>query len=165
YGMGREISKNGDVYSFGIMLLELFTGRRPTDDMFKDGLSLHSFAATSLVTDQVMQIVDPTLLVPVQFHDIEDLLINGDMEAKLCEALTGIIKLAVACSSESPKERTEIKLVLKMLQSIKNLYFYLKIGYIIKKQGKGYNQLHETKDRFYNSEIRIMKSKRSGYGE
>ncbi|XP_026442138.1 probable LRR receptor-like serine/threonine-protein kinase At3g47570 [Papaver somniferum] len=163
YGMGTEISKNGDIYSFGILLLELFTGRRPTDNMFKDGLSLHSFAATSLLTDRVMQIVDPILLVPVQFqsqHDIiDDLLINGDMEAKLCEALTRIVKLAAACSSESPKARMEIVQVVKMLKSIKNLYFYLKIGYIIKKQGKGYNHLQERNERIYNSEIRIMKPK------
>ncbi|RZC92669.1 hypothetical protein C5167_007591 [Papaver somniferum] len=113
YGMGTEISKNGDIYSFGILLLELFTGRRPTDDQFKDGLSLHNLAATSLLTDRVMQIVDPILLVPLQFqsqHDIiEDLLIHGDMEANLSEALTRIVKLAVACSGESPKVRMETK--------------------------------------------------------
>lgn len=34
----------GDAYSFGITLLEMFTGRAPTDDMFREGLSLHLFA-------------------------------------------------------------------------------------------------------------------------
>lgn len=43
YGMGGEASTFGDVHSFGIILLEMVTGKRPTDDMFKDGLDLHGF--------------------------------------------------------------------------------------------------------------------------
>ncbi|XP_058110878.1 probable LRR receptor-like serine/threonine-protein kinase At3g47570 [Magnolia sinica] len=41
YGMGGNVSTSGDVYSYGILLLGLFAGKRPTEDMFKDGLSLH----------------------------------------------------------------------------------------------------------------------------
>ncbi|XP_058072558.1 probable LRR receptor-like serine/threonine-protein kinase At3g47570 isoform X2 [Magnolia sinica] len=37
-------------------------GKRPTDDMFKDGLSLHEFAKMAL-PDQVMRIADPSLLL------------------------------------------------------------------------------------------------------
>ncbi|CAL2267945.1 unnamed protein product [Prunus armeniaca] len=40
YGMGGQVSFLGDIYSFGIPLLEMFTGKRPTDDMFRDGLSI-----------------------------------------------------------------------------------------------------------------------------
>ncbi|KAK8599590.1 hypothetical protein V6N13_077508 [Hibiscus sabdariffa] len=40
YGMGQEISTHGDVYSYGIVLMELFTGKRPTDSMFTGELSL-----------------------------------------------------------------------------------------------------------------------------
>ncbi|XP_058099922.1 probable LRR receptor-like serine/threonine-protein kinase At3g47570 [Magnolia sinica] len=60
YGMGRKASMHGDVYSYGILLLEMFTGKRPTDEMFKDGLSLHQFVKTAL-PDGVMDIVDPRL--------------------------------------------------------------------------------------------------------
>ncbi|XP_026427797.1 probable LRR receptor-like serine/threonine-protein kinase At3g47570 [Papaver somniferum] len=123
YGMGRAVSTNGDLYSFGILLLELFTGRRPTANMFKDGLTLHSFAKTALTSDRFMQIVDHTLVIlQNNDDDYENVIINGEKNAKLCEALTDIIELGVSCSAETPKERMEMKLVVQGLQSIKNVF-------------------------------------------
>jgi hypothetical protein len=40
---GGHISTAADVYSFGVVLLEIFIERRPTDDMFKDGMSIAKF--------------------------------------------------------------------------------------------------------------------------
>ena len=48
YGMGNEVSIYGDVYSYGILLLEMFTGKIPTDNMFHDSLSLHDFVKETL---------------------------------------------------------------------------------------------------------------------
>lgn len=48
----------GDIHSYGILLVEMFTGKRPTDDMFKDGLSMHQFTAMAL-PDHVMDVVEP----------------------------------------------------------------------------------------------------------
>ncbi|KAL0359186.1 UNVERIFIED_CONTAM: Arginyl-tRNA--protein transferase 1 [Sesamum angustifolium] len=63
YGMGGAVSISGDVYSYGILLLEMFTGKRPTDELFRDGLSLHEHAKIALSLNQVMNIVNPTLLL------------------------------------------------------------------------------------------------------
>ena len=61
YGMGNEVSTYGDIYSYGILLLEMFTGKRPTDNMFKDSLNFHDFVKANL-PKRVVDIVDPLLL-------------------------------------------------------------------------------------------------------
>ena len=59
--MGDETSIEADAYSYRILLLEMFLGKRPNDDMFKDGLNLHNFAKMAL-PEKLVQIVDPILL-------------------------------------------------------------------------------------------------------
>ena len=44
--MGCKVSVEGNIYSFGIILLEMITGKRPTDEMFKEGINLQSFVDT-----------------------------------------------------------------------------------------------------------------------
>ncbi|XP_054793495.1 probable LRR receptor-like serine/threonine-protein kinase At3g47570 [Prosopis cineraria] len=61
YGTGGEVSTQGDGYSFGILLLELLTGRRPIDEMFAGGINLHKYVKIAL-PDKLSQIVDPVLL-------------------------------------------------------------------------------------------------------
>ncbi|XP_039141952.1 probable LRR receptor-like serine/threonine-protein kinase At3g47570 [Dioscorea cayenensis subsp. rotundata] len=43
YGFGSEVSTMGDVYSYGILVLELLTGKRPVDESFKDGMTMRKF--------------------------------------------------------------------------------------------------------------------------
>ncbi|CAL5424552.1 unnamed protein product [Camellia sinensis] len=61
YRMGGKVSADGDLYCYGILLLEMFTGRRPTNEPFKDNFNLHNFVKRSL-PDQVMGIVDQSAL-------------------------------------------------------------------------------------------------------
>ncbi|KAK3226163.1 hypothetical protein Dsin_006025 [Dipteronia sinensis] len=58
YGMGSQVSTYGDVYSYGILLLEMFTAKRPADEMFKDGLDLHSFVQMAL-PERTSEVLDP----------------------------------------------------------------------------------------------------------
>ncbi|GLT97618.1 hypothetical protein SLE2022_151740 [Rubroshorea leprosula] len=43
YGLGKRASTQGDVYSFGVLVLEIVSGRRPTDVLFDEGSSLHQW--------------------------------------------------------------------------------------------------------------------------
>ncbi|KAL5993952.1 hypothetical protein ACLOJK_038309 [Asimina triloba] len=60
-GLGSRLSTRADVYSYGILLLEMFTGKKPTDNLFKDGFNLNKFVS-ALLENQLAKIVDPSLL-------------------------------------------------------------------------------------------------------
>ncbi|KAI6678599.1 hypothetical protein NL676_039395 [Syzygium grande] len=121
YGLGSAVSTQGDVYSFGVLVLEIFTGKRPTDDMFTNGLDLHRFAKAALV-DGVEKVINPVL-----FQEIKELekrqTVAPKWKNKSCcniqECLVSIIEIGVACSFESPKERMGISDALTKLQIIR----------------------------------------------
>ena len=61
YGMGNKVSTYGDVYSYGILLFEMFTGKKPTNNNFQDGFNLHDYVKVAL-PERVINIIDPILL-------------------------------------------------------------------------------------------------------
>ncbi|GJS64101.1 leucine-rich repeat protein [Tanacetum coccineum] len=108
YGMGSEMTSSGDVYSFGILLLELMTGKKPTDGMFNEGLSIHKFASMAL-PDHVTDVID------------DDAIVLQTTEAnakKVEECLVATIKIGVSCSVDSPSQRMKTEIVVTELQRI-----------------------------------------------
>ena len=59
--MSGWASAEGDVHSYGILLLEMFTGRRPTSEAFRDGLTLYDYVEMSF-PERVMEVMDPHLI-------------------------------------------------------------------------------------------------------
>ncbi|XP_043696280.1 probable LRR receptor-like serine/threonine-protein kinase At3g47570 [Telopea speciosissima] len=124
YGMGGRATIQGDVFSYGILLLEMFTGKRPTDQMFINDLNLHSFTKAALPVN-VMQVLDPILLPKEeQREEIEEGAINrpegpSHMIDKLQDCITSIIEIALQCSMELPRERMQMNDVVRKLHLIK----------------------------------------------
>ncbi|KAI3799976.1 hypothetical protein L1987_35282 [Smallanthus sonchifolius] len=118
YGVGNEMTKEGDIYSFGILLLEMMTGRRPTDPIFQEGLNLHGYVKLAL-PDGLMEIIEPTLL---SIHMEAANMNHGysrDEARKLKRLEEGMISLArigLACSMESPTERMNTSNMVHELQ-------------------------------------------------
>nr|XP_023921823.1 probable LRR receptor-like serine/threonine-protein kinase At3g47570 [Quercus suber] len=122
YDMGNEVSPYGDVYSYGILLLEMFTGKRPTDNIFQDDFNLHDYVKATL-PEQVIEIVDPILHWEreegeTQMNDIT----SNEYQIpslKIQECMILILEIGVACSVTFPRERMNMGAVIIGLHSIR----------------------------------------------
>ncbi|KAL1545016.1 non-specific serine/threonine protein kinase [Salvia divinorum] len=107
YGNEGVVSSACDVYSYGILLMETFTRKQPTDDMFGGELSLRSWI-DAMLPNAVNQIVDSTLMREEEEHYTEKM-----------QCVSSIFALAMACTVQSPKDRMNMKYVLTALEKIK----------------------------------------------
>ncbi|KAA8535562.1 hypothetical protein F0562_030552 [Nyssa sinensis] len=107
YGSEGRVSTRGDIFSYGIMLLETFTRKKPTDEMFTGELSLRHWVNASLL-DNLMEVVDCSLLR----------MEKGDMTATQ-DSVLAIMELGLECCKELPEERNDIQEVVSKLNKIK----------------------------------------------
>lgn len=114
YGEGFAISTAGDIYSLGILLLEIFTGRSPTDDMFRDSPGLHKFTEDSL-PDRALEIVDSTIWLHKEPKD-------NITRNRFQECLSSVFRLGVSCSKQQPRERPSIRDVALEMHIIRDAY-------------------------------------------
>eukprot|EP00253_Pinus_taeda_P020251 PITA_20251 len=110
YGLGGAVSSQGDVYSYGILLLEILTRKQPTSGMFIGDLNLHSWVNLAF-PDRVKEVIDNDLFIEVGSDDFE--------ENKVCKCLVSLLRVGLLCSKHSPNERPTMKFVVMALESIK----------------------------------------------
>uniref|UniRef100_A0ACD5XSB2 Uncharacterized protein n=1 Tax=Avena sativa TaxID=4498 RepID=A0ACD5XSB2_AVESA len=95
YGLGGRPSVRGDVYSFGVMLLELLTGKRPTDVIFSEGLTLHDWVRRHYPHDLAGAVAHASWRQAV-----------FDGTAPVADmAVVELIELGLACTQYSPALR------------------------------------------------------------
>ncbi|XP_057785112.1 probable LRR receptor-like serine/threonine-protein kinase At3g47570 [Salvia miltiorrhiza] len=108
FGSEGMVSSNGDVYSFGILLVEMFTSKKPTDDMFNGEMNIKEWVENALEENAISGIVAVGLL------SREDPLFWGKLEC-----VESIFDLAMKCLAFSPRERIKMMEAVAPLQKIK----------------------------------------------
>ncbi|KAA8537815.1 hypothetical protein F0562_027605 [Nyssa sinensis] len=116
YGMGGRPSTAGDVYSYGIMLLELFTGKKPTNESFMGGLSLKKWVQMAFPAN-VEQVLDPELLSLTDELSQDDQFVSPETQS---DCLITIIGVGLSCTADSPGERISMSDVLHKLKSVRD---------------------------------------------
>ncbi|XP_031396073.1 probable serine/threonine-protein kinase PBL5 [Punica granatum] len=100
YFMHGKVSDRVDVYAFGVVILELLSGRKPIGGEYPKGQeSLVMWVKPILQSGKVSRLLDPSL--------------GSDYDH---ERIRRMVLAATLCVEHSPQTRPEINLVLKFLQ-------------------------------------------------
>lgn len=101
YMQSGRATEKGDVYSYGVMLLELISGKRPTDSLLiKKGLNLVSWATSCIKSNQIQDLVERNCLEEVSIERIES-----------------VLQIALQCISPAPEERPTMDRVVQLLEA------------------------------------------------
>ncbi|KAI4965177.1 hypothetical protein ZWY2020_055278 [Hordeum vulgare] len=120
YGSTGKASRMSNVFSYGIMMLEVFTGKRPTDPLFREELSLRQWVTEAFPT-RLKDVVDNEILS----HEIKSNCHAGNDSTSreqsiiLNACLASVIELSLQCSSVIPDERTPMDKVVVKLNKVK----------------------------------------------
>ncbi|KAJ6812311.1 putative LRR receptor-like serine/threonine-protein kinase [Iris pallida] len=115
YGLTGGVTIKGDVYSFGILFLELVTGKKPVDIMFNEELNMRQWV-NNAYPNAVMEIVDNNIL-RTDFTNLQQHFDGVDI---LRRCLSSIIDVGLHCTKDLPNERLLMRDVVPRLQEIKN---------------------------------------------
>ncbi|XP_040948185.1 receptor kinase-like protein Xa21 isoform X2 [Gossypium hirsutum] len=107
FGSAGIVSIKSDVYSYGIVLIETFTKKKPTDKVFVEEESIRHWMERSLPKGAI-EIADVDLLR----REDEYIVVKAN-------CISSIMELALNCSAELPEERKDMKDVVVELKKIK----------------------------------------------
>ncbi|XP_042059245.1 receptor kinase-like protein Xa21 [Salvia splendens] len=110
YGSEGKVSTKGDVYSYGILVLEMFTRKKPTDDMFNEEMRLKEWVSKAMEENAEIEAVAATGLLSRE---------DEHLGAKV-QCILSIFEVALGCLAMSPSERSNMKEVVISLNKVRH---------------------------------------------
>uniref|UniRef100_A0A0E0MCY5 Receptor kinase-like protein Xa21 n=1 Tax=Oryza punctata TaxID=4537 RepID=A0A0E0MCY5_ORYPU len=122
---GGQVSTASDIYSFGVVLLEIFIRRRPTDDMFKDGLSIVKYTEMNF-PERILEVVDPQLQLELDLCEETPMAVKE----KGLQCLRSVLSIGLCCTKTTPSERISMQEAAAKLHGIKDAEVAMKVSVI-----------------------------------
>lgn len=116
YGSEGLVSTKCDVYSYGILLMEVFTRKKPNDEMFEGNVTIRSLVYDAVLNSSLAQVVDSDLLLGTDDVDGKGYSGTGD---DMLGFVRAIMEVALRCTKDSPRERFTMSEAIAALEKIK----------------------------------------------
>lgn len=104
YGHMLKVTEKSDVYSYGIVLLEMLTGKKPADPSFSEGQHIIQWIQHHLYSQNApIELLDPKLKI----HP------DGEIQA-----MFQVLEIALLCTNFRADDRPTMKDVSSLLRGI-----------------------------------------------
>lgn len=103
YAYTLQVDEKSDIYSYGVVLMEVLTGKRSVEAEFGDGNSIVDWVRAKVKSKEgVTEVLDKNA---------------GAGCSAVREEMTLVLRIALLCTSKSPAERPSMRDVLSMMQA------------------------------------------------